>query len=112
MRVASLSLILCCLLVAGHTAHAQRARCVGADGMGYPCSSTQAGQTLQSPGHVTHPLQPNPAFTDPAKREKYTGSNLSQHSSSGDSSLSSSNRQRRESMDSWLAPKHELGAWK
>ena len=105
MRIASLSLILCCLLVAGHAAHAQRVRCVGANGMGYECSGTEARSALQT-GHSGIPQhQPNATYMDPAKREQYTGSNLSQHSSGGDSNVGSSSRQRRESMDSWLAAK-------
>ena len=105
MRVASLSIILGCLLVASHAAHAQRVRCVGANGVGYECSGSEARQALQSSGHVGTPQhQPSATYMAPDKREQYTGSNLSQHSSGSDS-IPSSSRQRKESMDSWLAPK-------
>lgn len=106
MRVASLSIILGCLLIASHAAHAQRVRCVGANGVGYECSGSEARQALQSSGHTGTPQhQPSATYMNPAKRDQYTGSNLSQHSSGGDSNVSSSSRQRKESMDSWLASK-------
>ena len=102
MRIATLPLILCGLLLAGHAAHAQQARCTDSNGMGYACGGSAARSAIQSAHTGGMPgKEPKAVYMDPSQRSQYTGSNLSQYSSSGGSTSSAPIRYQKSPFDAW-----------
>ena len=74
MRIATLSMIFSCLLLAGHAAQAQQARCTDNNGMGYACGGSAARSAIQSghTGGMPH-REPRATYMDPSQRSQYTG---------------------------------------
>ena len=108
MHIATLSMIFSCLLLAGPAAHAQQARCTDSNGMGYACGGSAARSAIH-PGHtggMPH-REPRATYMDPSQRSQYTGSNLSQYSSSGSSAPSSPIRHQKKSFDAWPSALHQ-----
>ena len=86
----SLTMLLIALALAGGTAHAQRARCTDANGMGYECGGSMGRSAPQSVQHsgMSQNRQPQGKYMDAHERSQYTGSNLSQSHSSSSANIS------------------------
>ena len=99
MRIALLPLICCSLAPVGNAAHAQKARCMNANGVGYECSGSAARAYEQSA--LSGPGQQQSLHIDFSKVGQHESSNMPQYNPSGSSAPAEPVRHRRDPMDAW-----------
>lgn len=99
MRIALLPLICCSLAPVGNAAHAQKARCMNANGVGYECSGSAARAYEQSA--LSGPGQQRSLHIDFSKVGQHESSNMSRYRPSGSSTPAEPVRHKRDPMDAW-----------